>query len=194
MVPSGDTIEDIGVRPLAGVQVKDDQASELGLGVPATIGVELIIHDEDGVTTTANGGRLGLRDGNVLLPCLRIEIKAVDIGEGSASVVQTTVTTIDIHLAVVEGGTHVGSGRRSTDGRLHVGRHDTVTYHSFQSDLWVVGVGDLHEPAVIKTLGRAGMSTEDEDFFLRGQDSSMLGTSARHLVSFNCFLFPMGIL
>ena len=47
MVPTCNAIEDIWVVPLTGLEIKDNQVGELGVAVPATVGVELVVKDED---------------------------------------------------------------------------------------------------------------------------------------------------
>ena len=128
------------------------------------------------------------------MPRLRLQVEAVDVGEGGARVVETTVATIDVHLAVVEGAAHVGTGRWSADARLLVGRHVSVTLDSLPDDLWVVLVGDLHHPAVIESRGGACVAAENEDRLWVDVDSGVLGTRAWLLVALRHFLFPLTVL
>jgi hypothetical protein len=191
VVPSGDSVENIWVGPFTGLKVKDNQVSELRFGVPTTVGVKLVINDKDGVTTTTNGRRLGLLHWQVLMPCLGLQVEAEDVSEGGACVVETTMATIDIDLVVVVGGSHVGTRRRCSDGRLFVGGSVTISLHSLPVDLRVVGVWNLEEPAVIESQGRTGVTTEDEDLLLRREDGGVLGTWLWLLFAVRNFLFPM---
>ena len=47
MVPTGDTVEDIWIGPLACLKVEHDQVRELRLRVPATIRVQLVVNYKD---------------------------------------------------------------------------------------------------------------------------------------------------
>ena len=110
MVPSRGTVEDVRVAPLASVKVKDNEVSELGLRVPSTIGVHLAVDNKDGVTTTADRGRLGLLYRLILVPSMSLEVEAEDISISRAGITDTTVTSVDVDLVLVVGGSHVGSG------------------------------------------------------------------------------------
>ena len=46
MIPAGNIVVNVGVAPLIGVEVKDDDVVKLGLGVPATVGVQLVVEGE----------------------------------------------------------------------------------------------------------------------------------------------------
>ena len=194
VVPPGDTIRDVGVSPLTSVKVEQEQVGELRLRVPATVRVKLVVDDEDGVATTADGGRLCLLDGVVLVPRLRLQVEAEDVGEGGAGVVETTMATVDVDLAVVVGSSHVGSGIGCTDRRLLVRGTINVALNALPNDLWVVQVGHFQEPAVVEADCGAGVTTEDKDVLLGGQEGNMLGPGDGYLVSLDDFLFPMRIL
>ena len=128
------------------------------------------------------------------MPDLCLQIEAKDIAEGSTSVVETTVATIDVHLAVVISVTHVSTWRGCTDRRLLVCGNVAATFNSLPVNLGVVDVGNLKDPTVIEALGRASVTTENEDFLLGGQDSGMLGTGHGVLVTLSNFLVPMAVL
>ena len=184
VIPAGDTVIDIIVSPLARLKIELDHAAELRVAVPATVRVKLVIDDEDGVTTTADGIGLSSVHGLIMVPGLSLQIEAENVIEGLAFVVVTTVATIDEHLAVVERGAHVGTGKGCTDVRVIVGGTVNLTFNTLPDDVWVVGVRHLEDPAVIETDCGASVTTEDEDLVLRlglgaEADSGVLSTRAR---------------
>ncbi len=75
-----------------------------------------MVENEDGVATTAHGRGLSLLDRLILVPGLSLKIKTVDVVEGLSLVVVTSVATIDVDLSLEKGVTHVGSGKRGSDG------------------------------------------------------------------------------
>lgn len=159
MVPSADTVEDVWVGPLAGLEIEDDEVGELGLRVPSSIGVELVIDNEDGVTSTAWWGRLSLLDWLILMPGLSVNIEAVDVVKGLSGIVETSMATIDVDFVSGETGTTVGSWGWSTNGGLLVLLYILVTLNSVPSD-WLT-VLDAEPPAVIEAHGWSVMATED---------------------------------
>lgn len=87
MVPTGNVVVDIWVGPLIGVHVEDDYVVVLGLRVPATVRVKLVVVSENGVSSTTLGQR-SLSDHWLMLgPGLGLNVKRVDIAEGNAGVV-----------------------------------------------------------------------------------------------------------
>lgn len=192
VVPAGHVIVDVGVGPLKSVQVENDNVVELRLTVPSTVRVELILESEQGVTTAAGGEHsVGRNDGLVLLPDLGGDVKGVDIVQGDASVVQTTVTTVDPDLVVVVAGTGVRTGSGRVDGALLVLLSDgLVTLDALPRE-----VMDSEPPAVVKTLGWGLVSTEDEDAIVLGRgDGDVLGTGRGQIVANGLLLFPAGLL
>lgn len=109
MVPTSDTVENVRIAPLAGLEIEHDQVGELRVAVPATIRVHLVVDDKDGVATTADGRGLGLLNRLILLPGVGFQVEAEDVVEGLALVVVTAMTAIDVDLSFEEGGTHVGT-------------------------------------------------------------------------------------
>lgn len=101
VIPTGNTVENIVIPPLTSPEVEVDQVGELGVTVPATVRVHLVVDHEDGVATTARRWELLLLDRLVLVPGLGLQIKAEDVIEGLALIVMTTVATIDVDLALV---------------------------------------------------------------------------------------------
>ena len=128
------------------------------------------------------------------MPCVRLKVEREDICEGSTGIVQTTVPTVDVNLVVAVGAAHVGSRRWSTDCRLLIGRHITVTLDALPEDLRVVRVWHLQEPAVIESHGGTGVATEDEHLLRRGEDGGVLGTILRNFITFSLLPFPVTVL
>jgi hypothetical protein len=87
MVPSCDSIHNVWVIPFTGVEIEDDQVSELTLHVPASIRVQLVINNKDTIATSSFRGRLSLLDRLVFLPFQSFKIEGVDIAEGNAGII-----------------------------------------------------------------------------------------------------------
>jgi len=84
VVPSSDTIRDIRIVPLLSFNIIDDDIVKLGLSIPTTIGVDLVVKGKDRVTTTTfRNGVFGF----MLGPGLLLQIKGVEIVKRNASVV-----------------------------------------------------------------------------------------------------------
>lgn len=200
MVPASDTVEDIRVEPLAGLEVEVDEVGELRVAVPATVGVQLIIDDEDRVATTAHGRGLGLRNGLILLPGMSLKVEAEDVIESPTLVIVATVSTVDVDLTVVKGGAHVGTRKGSADGGVLVSLDINVTLDALPDNVRVVRVRHFEDPAIVETHSRAGVTTEDENLILwlglgAKTNSGVLGTRAGELVStVLTLLFPEAVL
>lgn len=190
MIPAGNVVVNIWVGPLLGVHVPNNQVVVLGLRVPTTIGVELVLKSEEGVTTTTFW-HWGLGwDGLVSLPSLGLNVEGVDIAEGDSSVVKTTVTTIDPELALVMADTSVGTGWWGTDSGVLVDGDGLVT-----GDAAPGPVRHLQPPAIVKTLGWVGVPTVDEDtVILWCSNSNVLGTSWWDLITTAFLLLPTALL
>jgi hypothetical protein len=162
----------------------------LSLTVPATVGVELVVPGEEGVASTALGkGSLG-DDGLVLLPDLSLNVEGVDVRVGNASVVKTTVATVDPELALVVAAAGVGTGRGSTDGGFLVFLDGLVAEGAGPGQ-----VGDLEPPGVVEAAGRGGVAAEDEDAVtLLGGASDVLGTGGGKFITVALLLFPTAFL
>ena len=191
MVPSGNLVVNIGIVPLLGGEIEDDHVVIVELGVPSTIGVELIVVDENGVTTTTWGQRLQSLDGFDALPDAALNIVSVDIIEGDTCVVKTTVSSIDEDLVLVDAGAGVGTRRGTANGRLLVVLDALVTGGASPDVL--LGV---QEPRVVKSDGRTSMSTEHEQLFVLGSngDRDVLGTGGRDFVAFGFLALPDPVL
>jgi len=148
MVPAGNIVVDIGVAPFTSVNVPDNKVVVLGLRVPATVGIELIVTSEESVATTS------LRHGGlssnwlVLLPGFGFNVERVDIAVGNARVVETTVTTVNPEFTTPVASTSVGTRWWGTDSGVLVEGNSFVTVNAGPAVL-----GDLEPPTVIKTLG-----------------------------------------
>ena len=127
------------------------------------------------------------------MPLVRLQIKVEDVVVGLARVVETAVSTIDEHLVLVQGGTHVGTGAGCIDRRVLVGSHIVIALDTLPEDLVAVGAGHLHEPAIVQTNGGAGVTTEDEDLFLGGHHCGVLGTWHWVLLTLWLLLLPMAV-
>jgi hypothetical protein len=190
VVPTGNIVVNIGVGPLAGVDVEDDNVVILALRVPATIRVEFVVHTEEGVTsTTHREGGLG-DDGLVLLPHLGLNIEGVDVAKGDASVAKSTVTTVDPEFAVVEAAAGIGTRSRSSNGGV------LVVLNGFVAEGTGPGkVRNLEPPGVVKTDSGGGVTTIHEDAVtLLGGTGNVLGTGAGKLVTVTLLFLPTAFL
>jgi len=190
VVPAGNVVVNIRDGPLIGVQVEDDDVVVLGLGVPATVGVELLVKSEKRVsTTTLRKGGLG-DSGFVLGPSFCFDVERVDITESNAGVVKTTVTAINPELAVVVASTSVGSWWRCLNSRLLVAGDGLISKNTGPAV-----VRDLEPPAVVKSLGGAGVTAINEDTVkLGGGKGNVVGSCRGDLFTLGLLAFPTALL
>lgn len=81
------------------------------------------------------------------MPRARLQVERVDVREGSARVLQTAVTPINVHLVVVQGGTAVSSRRGSSNCGFLVFSDVLVT-----ADAFPLGLLGVIVPAVVESL------------------------------------------
>jgi hypothetical protein len=187
VVPASNLVVDIRVGPLSSVHVPDDQVVVLGLRVPATIRVKLIVESKQGVTATAfgHGGLSGNR--LMLFPGLSLNVERVDVAEGNTSVVQTSV---DPELALPHAGTGVGTRWGSANGGLLVDGDSLIA-----SNARPRVVRDFEPPRIVQTLGGGGVATVDEDtVVLGGGQRDVLGAGWWDLVASAFLLLPSCLL
>ena len=190
MVPSGDLIKDIRVRPFFLLKVKDKNIGVLHLRVPSSIDVDFSVTGEHTVSTSSIRNVSG--EGFDLLPSLGLEIEGVKVVEGNSGVVETSVTSEQVNLSVVEGGSRVGSGSRGSDGRVKVFGIIFIVSNSLPSDFSLVD-GDV--PAVVKSGLGTVVTTENEDLiFLGGGDGDVLGSRKGNITSMWGLLGPGAII
>ena len=116
MVPAGRAHINIWVRPFLSLKIKVHQVVELSLRVPSSKGIEFIIRNEDAVTSaTLRGWGLGILHLFILLPGLSLNVKAVDVIEGDSLVAKTSMSTKDVHFAVVEAVAAICAGGWGSD-------------------------------------------------------------------------------
>jgi hypothetical protein len=145
---------------------------------------------EDGVATTSEGKRLSSHDRDDLLPSLRFDIEDIDIIEGDSSVVETTVSTIDVDLTLVVASSGVGSWGRSTDEGLLVFFSLLVT-----SDTGPGAFFGVKEPGIVQANGWTGVSSKDEHAVgSRDRNCNVLSTGERDLITLRLELLPDPVL
>ena len=191
MVPAGRAHINIWVRPFLSLKIKVHQVVELSLRVPSSKGIEFIIRNEDAVTSaTLRGWGLGILHLFILLPGLSLNVKAVDVIEGDSLVAKTSMSTKDVHFAVVEAVAAICAGGWGSDCWVLVGINIFVTVATSPFALTSLGV---EPPAVVKTPGWASMASIDEDWLRLGRiDCHVLG-SGDWLFAFDHFLRPLGL-
>jgi len=185
MVPSRLLIVDIGVSPLVGFQVEADSGVVGRLSVPSTVRVELVSGAENGVSTTAKGEGLESDDGFQVFPGLGLNIEAVDVIKGDAGVVQTTMSTVDVDLALEVARGRVSTRRRSANRRSFVFTEGLVVLDTAPGVLFGV-----EHPGVIKTAGGRGMSSEDEHLITTNGEGDVLGTRLGLLSASSILFLP----
>ena len=195
MVPAGEFREDVIVLPLTRREVEVSQTLVLRLGVPSSIGVELAVGHKNAVASATDLGRSLFLLLLVLRPGLSCNVEAVDVVVCKALVAETTVTAIDVNLAVVVAGAAVCAGSWGADGRLLVGIDILAASDALPDALRAL---DFEPPTVVEAARRSSVATVDEEavrflnsILLRWVDSDVLGS--RHgLVAFKVFLGPSG--
>jgi hypothetical protein len=158
MIPSCNFLINVGIAPLVGVEVEDNDVIVLRLGAPTSIRVKLIIEGEERVTTTTFWKRRLSHNWFMFGPSLGLEVEGVNVAESDAGVVQTAMATIDVYFAIIVAGCSVCSRCWCTDSRLLIGVDILVTEYASPSV-----ITNLEEPTVVKSLGWASMTTENED-------------------------------
>ena len=169
VVPSWDVVVDIWISPFLGLKVENPDVVELHLSVPSTIDVDLVVTGEERVSSSSVWRIVVWHQ---LLPSLSRQVEAVKVVEGHTGVVQTSMTTENVHFIVVNAGADVGSGAGSADGGLNVASVVLVGSHSSPFH-------GLHveEPGVVQSSLRAVMSSEDEHLVsFWGVQSDVLGS------------------
>ena len=73
-------------------------------------------------------------------------------------------------------------------------RNIIAAFNPLPLNFRVVGIGNFQEPAIIKPLNGARMTTEDENLLLGGHDGGVLGTSLGARFTVHYFLVPVAIL
>jgi hypothetical protein len=185
VVPAGLVTVDIGIGPLMGGEVEADSAVVSSLGVPSTVGKELSFGTENGVSTTSKGKGLKADDGFQVFPGLVFTVESVNVIERDTGVVQTTMSTIDVDLALVVAGGGVSTRRRSTDRGFFVLSHGLVS--------GAAGPGvvlDVEDPGVIEAGSRISVPSEDEHLVVTDGQSNMLSTGLGLLGTLRLLLFP----
>lgn len=99
--------------------------------------------------TTLGVGGLS-NNGLMFGPGLSLNIEGVNITESNASIVKTTMTTINVESTIVVASTGVSSGCGCVDRRLLILSNNFVTCDASPSV-----VGDFKPPAIIESLGWA---------------------------------------
>jgi hypothetical protein len=115
VVPAGLLGHNIIVFPLLSGKIVRNDFFVLGLRVPAAIGKQLAVTDEDGVATSAHGNRHVDALLVVALPGLSLDIETPDVIKRMALVAQATMTTIDEDFAFRVAIAAVGARRWSTN-------------------------------------------------------------------------------
>jgi hypothetical protein len=184
---SREHVVDIGVTPFAGLQIEHFDFVVHGFVIPSTVSVELVVHDENGVSTTSWRRELKTSDDFDLFPLLSLKIVGVDIVEADAGVVESTMASINVDLVLVDAATGVGTWGRSSNGGLLVVLDLTISLCAGPGVL--LGV---EEPGVVKTHGGGAVTTENEHLVVdwRNDFGYMLRSCWGHLLATWALLFP----
>lgn len=109
---------------------------------------------------------------------------------GDSLIVETTVTSVDVDLAIVVASGGVGSWRRCTDRRFLVVGACLISKNTGPGK-----VADLEPPAVVESLVGSSVATEDEyTIELRGGYSDVLGSGWWEIFSLRFLFFPSAFL
>jgi hypothetical protein len=123
-------------------------------------------------------------------PGFSFNVKRVNIAVGNSLVVKTTVTSIDVDLAIVVASGGVGSWGWCADGRLLVVDALFVAEHAGPGE-----VTDLEPPAVVESLVGSSVATEDENAIkLGGGNSDVLSSGWWEVISLGFFFLPTAFL
>lgn len=189
VVPTGsrEHVVNIWVTPFAGLQIEHFDFVVNGLVVPTSVSVELVFHDENRVSTTSWRRELKTSKNFDLFPSLCLKIVGVDVVKTDASVVESTMTSINVDLVLVEATCSVGTWRRGSDCGLFVLFDLLVSLCAGPGIL--LGV---EEPGVVKAHSRGVVTTEHEHLVVEGRDhfGYVLGSGWGHLVTSWVLLFP----
>lgn len=192
MVPSWLGSHNIVVfLPFAGCEVVNTEDLVLAFGVPATIGVELSVADEDAVTATANRGWRISALLLVLLPGFRVDVETVDVGIRTSVVAETAMTAVDEDLTFSVAVAAVGARRGSSNHGLLVGIDLFVASYTGPFDFAALSI---EPPAVVEASRRGSVTSVDEEALrletgLGWIDRNMLG-SGNWLLARDFFLRP----
>ena len=126
----------------------------------------------------------------MLGPHLGLNVEGVDVAEGNAREVKTSVTAINPELAVVVASTSVGSWWRCLNSRLLVAGDGLISKNTGPAV-----VRDLEPPAVVKSLGGAGVTAINEDTVkLGGGKGNVVGSCRGDLFTLGLLAFPTALL
>lgn len=114
MVPARHAEQQVDLEPFLGLKGILPHAGVVLDSVPSTVDEQLTVASEQTVATTTVWDLLG--HCLELVPSQSFWIEHEDVVEGTSGEADTTVTTLDVDLAFVEDGSHVGARRRCTDG------------------------------------------------------------------------------
>ena len=119
-------------------------------------------------------------------PSLSLNVEGVDVAEGNASVVETSVTAIDPEFALPHASTSVDTRWGRTNGGLLVAGNSLVAGNAGPRV-----VRALEPPRVVETLGGGGVATINKhSVVLRCGECDVLSTRRRNLVSCAFLLLP----
>lgn len=126
----------------------------------------------------------------VFLPCFSFNVKRVDVVVSNSLVVYTTVSTVNVDLAVVVASSRVCSWWWSSNRGFLVVETSFIPKNAGECV-----VADFEPPSVIQSLSRGGMATENEHAIKLGRSNSNMLSSCRwEVFTLRFLLFPAAFL
>jgi len=146
-----------------------------------------IVMTENGVSTTSEGKGLGALDGDNLFPDFSLNIECVDVVKRDTGVVEATMSTVDVDLALVEASSGVGSWRRAPDERLLILFGLLIALSTRPDALFGV-----EPPGIVQTHSRTSMASKNEHAVVVRRDGNcyMLSAGQGDLLTLRLKLFP----
>jgi hypothetical protein len=170
MVPSWNWVENIWLKPFLLVKIEESDVIVLHLGVPSTIDVDLVVVSKATVTTSSIWWTV---DWDNLLPSFSLQIKGMKIIESDSLVAQTTMTSEDVDLVLMETSTCIGSCWWGSDRGFTI-----VEGRLVGSDSYPFEVLHIQEPGIVEPGLRTVMTTVDKDSIIvwRDRDGNVLSS------------------
>jgi hypothetical protein len=189
VIPSGtgEIVVNVGIRPFAGGKIKNFNFVENRLVVPTAISVQLILVDENGVSTSTWRGELESNVDFNLLPLFGFEVIGEDVIKTLSCVEMSTMATINVDLVFVEATSGICTWCRCSNSRFLVFFNGLVTFSAGPDVVLCV-----KEPCVIQANFRGVMTSKNEQFVILRRDSLgyMLATGGRDFITSRGLFFP----
>jgi hypothetical protein len=145
---------------------------------------------EDCVTSTSKRKRLGSLDRDDLFPDFSLNVEDKNIIERNSSVVETTMSSIDVYFTFVIAGSCVSSWRRSSDERLFVLFSLLVA-----SDTGPNAFLSVEPPGIVQANSRTGVTSKHEHAVTSwDRNCYMLGSRKRDFFTLRFKFLPNPVL